>query len=453
MQMKKLIHSVYAMAMVALALTSCEDVPAPFDNGSSTNPSGAYIAPAGDGTAASPYNVTKALKLITDGTYTSSRVYVKGIVTGISDIDPTYGNATYELGAISDADTTLTVYRGYYFNGSKFTSTDDIAMGDTILLRGVLTIYNGTKEVTQGSSIITINGKDAYGNTVHIDSNSMTPKGEGTAESPYNVAKADSISSSLAADVPTGNVYVEGIIVGTPNIDTNYGNATFTISDDGSGVGEYTIYRSYYYGGAKYTSTDQLKTGDKVVLLGKLINFRGTTPEMNTGGRLISLNGVTVSDNTGGETGGETGGTSAGVTIEGTTVTAANPDLTAGTVTATLDLNTLGLANATDATTYTLSDGSTITFGAGTNPTNGPKYYTATKGVRLYANNTISFAGKAKIAKIIFTCDSYNGTDYVGNSTATVTFDGNNATYTNTFAENKGGVQLRVKTVTVVYAQ
>jgi hypothetical protein len=127
--------------------------------------------------------------------------------------------------------------------------------------------------------------------------------------------------------------------------------------------------------------------------------------------------------------------------------------VTAGTVTATIDLNTIGQENATDATTYSLSDGSTITFSAGTNPTNAPKFYTATKGVRLYANNTISFAGKAKIAKIIFTCDSYNGTDYVGNSTATVTFDGNNATYTNTFAENKGGVQLRVKTVTVVYAQ
>jgi hypothetical protein len=410
------------------------------------------LAPAGDGTAAFAYNVTKALKLITGRHLYHSRVYVKGIVTGISDIDPTYGNATYELGAISNADTTLTVYRGYYFNGSKFTSTDDIAMGDTILLRGALTIYNGTKEVTQGSSIITINGKDAYGNTVHIDSNSMTPKGEGTAESPYNVAKADSISSSLVADVPTGNVYVEGIIVGTPNIDTKYGNATFTISDDGSGVGEYTIYRSYYYGGAKYTSTDQLKAGDKVVLLGKLINFRGTTPEMNTGGRLISLNGVTVSDNTGGETGGETGGTTVTPTFSGTTLTAVKPDVTAGTVTATIDLNTIGQENNTDATTYTLSDGSTITFGAGTN-TATPKFFTATKGVRLYANNTITFAGKTQIAKIIFTCDSYNGTDYVGNSTATVTFDGNNATYVNANSANSGGVQLRVQTITVVYAQ
>lgn len=134
-------------------------------------------------------------------------------------------------------------------------------------------------------------------------------------------------------------------------------------------------------------------------------------------------------------------------------MTAVNAGVTAGTTTVTLDLNTLGLENAVDATTYTLSDGSTITFGAGSNPTNSPKFYTATKSVRLYANNTITFAGKAKIAKIIFTCDSYNGTDYVGNSTATITFDGNNATYINAYSANSGGVQLRVQTVTIVYAQ
>lgn len=437
--------------MVALTFSACEDVPAPFNLDYNETPAEPTAEPAGEGTAASPYNVAKALDIITAGTYTSDKVYVTGIVTKIDNIDTSYGNATYYLGDTKTATTTLEIYRGYYYNGDKFTTGNEFAVGDTLVVYGVLTNYNGTKEMTQGGQIISINGKT--GGSTTGGGSTVAPAGEGTADSPYNVAKALSITTALAADTPTEEVYVAGTIVGTPNIDTTYGNATFFISDDGTENGKFTIYRSYYFNGDKYTSTSQLKAGDKVVLFGKLINFKGNTPEMNTGGKLISLNGQTSGGNTGGETGGETGGTTSSITIEGTTVTAVNAGVTAGTVTATIDLNTIGQENATDATTYSLSDGSTITFSAGTNPTNAPKFYTATKGVRLYANNTISFAGKAKIAKIIFTCDSYNGTDYVGNSTATVTFDGNNATYTNTFAENKGGVQLRVKTVTVVYAQ
>ena len=445
--MKKFIQSALAIAMVALTFSACEDVPAPFDLNYNETPAEPAAEPAGEGTAASPYNVAKALDIITAGTYTSDKVYVTGIVTKIDNIDTSYGNATYYLGDTKTATTTLEIYRGYYYNGDKFTTGNEFAVGDTLVVYGVLINYNGTKEMTQGGQIISINGKT--GGSTTGGGSTVAPAGEGTADSPYNVAKALSITTALAADTPTEEVYVAGTIVGTPNIDTTYGNATFFISDDGTENGKFTIYRSYYFNGDKYSSTSQLKAGDKVVLLGKLINFKGNTPEMNTGGKLISLNGQTG----GGNTGGETGGTSSGLTVEGTTVTAVNAGVTAGTVTATIDLNTIGQENATDATTYSLSDGSTITFGAGTNPTNGPKYYTATKGVRLYANNTITFAGKAKIAKIIFTCDSYNGTDYVGNSTATITFDGNNATYVNAYSANSGGVQLRVKTVTVVYAQ
>ncbi len=447
--MKKFIQSALAIAMVALTFSACEDVPAPFDLNYNETPAEPAAEPAGEGTAASPYNVAKALDIITAGTYTSDKVYVTGIVTKIDNIDTSYGNATYYLGDTKTATTTLEIYRGYYYNGDKFTTGNEFAVGDTLVVYGVLTNYNGTKEMTQGGQIISINGKtsgsDTGGNT---GGSTVAPAGEGTAESPYNVAKALSTTTALAADTPTEEVYVAGTIVSTPNIDTTYGNATFFISDDGTENGKFTIYRSYYFNGDKYTSTSQLKAGDKVVLLGKLINFKGNTPEMNTGGKLISLNGQT----SGGSTGGETGGTSSGLTIEGTTVTAVKANVTAGTVTATIDLNTIGQENNTDATTYTLSDGSTITFGAGTN-TATPKFFTATKGVRLYANNTITIAGKAQIAKIIFTCDSYNGTDYVGNSTATVTFDGNNATYVNAYSANSGGVQLRVQTITVVYAQ
>ena len=52
------------------------------------------------------------------------------------------------------------------------------------------------------------------------------------------------------------------------------------------------------------------------------------------------------------------------------------------------------------------------------------------------------------------TCDSYNGTNYVGNATATIEFSDKTATYTNLYTESTGGgVQLRVKTIKIVYAE
>ncbi|MBM6993501.1 MAG: hypothetical protein I3J02_09600 [Prevotella sp.] len=445
--MKKIIKSALALAMVAMMFISCEDVPAPFDTSYKESSTETTVEPAGEGTLASPYNVAKSLEIITAGTYTSDKVYVKGVVTAIDNIDTSYGNATYYLGDTGTSTTTLEIYRGYYYSGNKFTKGDEFAVGDTIVVLGVLTNYNGTKEVTQGSQIVSINGQTNDSSTGGSTGGSTaTPSGEGTEASPYNVAKAQSIIE--AGTYTSDNVYVAGTVVGTPSLSTKYNSATYYISDDGTENGKLYVYGGKYFNGDNFTADNLLKAGDKVVILGKLTNYNGTY-EITSNSQIVSLNGQT-SGSTGGDTGGQTSGN---VTIDGTTVTAVNAGVTAGTTTATIDLNTVGQDNATDATTYSLSDGSTLTFAAGTNPTNGPKFYTATKGVRLYANNTITFAGKAKIAKIVFTCDSYNGTDYVGNSTQTVVFDGNNATYTNTYSANSGGVQLRVQTITIYYAQ
>ena len=52
------------------------------------------------------------------------------------------------------------------------------------------------------------------------------------------------------------------------------------------------------------------------------------------------------------------------------------------------------------------------------------------------------------------TCDSYNGINDVGNATATIGFSGTTATDTNLYTEaTGGGVQLRVKTIKIVYAE
>ncbi len=189
----------------------------------------------------------------------------------------------------------------------------------------------------------------------------------------------------------------------------------------------------------------------------KYVSSYGTTPESSSNSAYIyTLNGSTEgtsngsSDDTSDDT--SDSATTAGVNISGTTVTLVNGDVTAGSTSVTLDLNDLDLDNEAEATTYSFDDGTTVTFDIGSG-SNTPKYYTGTKGIRVYANNTVTISASQTIATIVFTCDTYNSTAMVGNDDATVAFDGNSATYTNVWTGSGGGTQLRVQTITVTYAE
>lgn len=119
--------------------------------------------------------------------------------------------------------------------------------------------------------------------------------------------------------------------------------------------------------------------------------------------------------------------------------------------TATFVVEKLGLENAKEVTELALSDGTKLTFGAddGTKKT---AYYASQKSIRMYKNNTMHIAGKSKIAKIVFTCDSKAT---VGNATATLSFNGNNIDYKNVFdeASGKGNVQFQFTKIAITYAK
>ena len=119
--------------------------------------------------------------------------------------------------------------------------------------------------------------------------------------------------------------------------------------------------------------------------------------------------------------------------------------------TATFEVKDMGLENGKEVTELVLSDGTKLTFGAdeGTKKT---AYYASQKSIRMYKNNTMHIAGKSKIAKIVFTCDSKAT---VGNTTATLSFNGNNIDYKNVFdeASGKGNVQFQFTKIAITYAK
>ena len=133
-----------------------------------------------------------------------------------------------------------------------------------------------------------------------------TPSGDGTLANPFNCAGANEYTSGLAADTESpNNVYIKGKVVSIKEEFGSFGNASFYISDDGTANNQFYVFRCLYLGNKKWTSGDtQIKVGDEVVICGKVVNYKGNTPETVTNKAYIySLNG------TGGSTGGgETGG-------------------------------------------------------------------------------------------------------------------------------------------------
>ena len=136
----------------------------------------------------------------------------------------------------------------------------------------------------------------------------FNPTGAGTKEDPYTTADGIAYAKSLNMKESTNSVFIKGKVVAvTEEFTTQYGNGTFTISDDGTSAnGVFTCFRVLYLGNKKFASGDtQIKVGDDVVIYGKVVNYKGNTPEtvQNTA-FLYSLNGVDRGGEGGG--GGET---------------------------------------------------------------------------------------------------------------------------------------------------
>ena len=135
-------------------------------------------------------------------------------------------------------------------------------------------------------------------------------EGSGTQDDPYTVAGALAYVSGLAADVESAqDVYIKGRIatISEPYA-SQFGNASFFIKDE-DGEATFQVYRAKYLGNRAWKSGDtQIAEGDEVVVCGKVVNFKGNTPETAANKAfLYSLNGKSEGGGSGGG-----GGTPAG---------------------------------------------------------------------------------------------------------------------------------------------
>ena len=451
-------------AMAAFTFSSCEDVPEPYTMPTKPETGGTTEGVAkGTGTAADPYNsvaVANYCKTLEAGVESDKEVYIKGKVVSIKEqFSTSFGNGSFYI-ADDETSEKFYIFRSLYLGNRKWTTNDpELKEGDEVVVCAKVMNYMGNtpETVANKTYLVSLNGKTAGGTTPDTPT-AGEAKGDGTAANPFNSVAAQKYTAALEAGVVTDKeFYIKGKVQSIKNqFSAAFGNGSFYIADDANST-QFYIFRIYYFGGEKWKEGDMtLKEGDEIVVCAKLVNYMGNTPETNQGGKLISVNGKTS-----GEGGGtpdtpskpDTPATGEGLTIDGTTVTLSNAAATTTGASVELNLNAAGLVNQAAVETVKFSDGSTVTFDAN-GQENGPKFYTNTKGVRVYANNKLIFKGIKKIKQIVMTCDSYNGINYVGNATATIEFSDKTATYTNLYTESTGGgVQLRVKTIKIIYAE
>ena len=138
------------------------------------------------------------------------------------------------------------------------------------------------------------------------DVETFTPEGSGTLADPFNVQGVLEYVTALGADVQSDkDVYVKGYITTIKEqYSAQYGNAQFTISDSKEGGNTFTFYRGLYLGNKKWAEGDAtISEGDEVIVCGKVVNYKGSTPEtVQNAAYLYSLNGKTEGGGGGGDT-------------------------------------------------------------------------------------------------------------------------------------------------------
>ena len=300
--MKKIIYSMLMLAATAFALTSCEDVPAPYDTPTSADSESSTESNAsGDGSLENPFNSAAANELgetLSSGSSTDDYYYIQGIVYSISEeFSSSYGNATFYISADGTSTDKFYCYRVYYLNNQKWTDSDpQIEIGDSVIVYAKIMNYSGTIETAQSYGYIYYHN-GTTGTAASESTGEAT--GSGTVDDPYNCVAANEIGSSLSTGSTSDDYYyIKGTIVSiTESFTSSYGNATFYISDDGTSTDQFYCYRIYYFNNQSWTTGDtQIAVGDEVVVYAKIMNYYGTPETALYYGYLYSLNGATGSD-------------------------------------------------------------------------------------------------------------------------------------------------------------
>ena len=133
----------------------------------------------------------------------------------------------------------------------------------------------------------------------------VTPTGSGTADDPFNIAGIIEATKDLASGQTTEkDYYAKGYVESTDKFNDKYGSISYYLCDDKDGkTKKFYVYSGQGLGNKSFTSLNDLKAGDEVIVCGKVTNYNGTI-EFQSQNYIVELNGQKEGGGSG--TGGDT---------------------------------------------------------------------------------------------------------------------------------------------------
>ena len=332
-----------------------------------------YVVFEHAGTQVDPYTVSDA-KLAVDNNVSKTGVYATGIVSRIyTAYNSSYHNISFYFSA--DGSTSSQEVEAYRCKDDENDDlVSDVAVGDTVIVSGDLTLYGSTYEFIEGCKLVSLShpvitttfdvtfdsnggsenpsalevgdglrfefpspgtktnylfsGWSSDSGTTFYQAGETSPivdndieyvaywQTEGTPETPYNITQA---LSAIAAHKGIKSACVSGRISQVSEL--NNGALTYYISADGTTTNQFEVYKGKGLEGASFSSTNDLTVGWAVTVQGNLINYQGTN-EFESNSRILSLVATySVTYDANGSTGGTIPTDSNSPYANGTTVT------------------------------------------------------------------------------------------------------------------------------------
>ncbi|MBR1521488.1 MAG: chitobiase/beta-hexosaminidase C-terminal domain-containing protein [Bacteroidaceae bacterium] len=202
---------------------------------------------------------------------------IKGSASANTIAAPTF---SLESGTYNEAQQlTITAPEGY---GIIYTTDDSTPVegNGTYVEENTVTI---TLSETTTVKAITVDNDDP-------DNCSSVKSATYTIITAYNTAETALTVTEALAFIAKGegldrNVYTKGTICKIDELSTSFGNATYYIANETDTL---EVYRGYGLNNEKFTAADDIAVGDVVIVCGKLVLFKDTTPEYTTGSYIVS---------------------------------------------------------------------------------------------------------------------------------------------------------------------
>ena len=210
---------------------------------------------------------------VTESTTVHVTATVSEIASSAYDVAVTVAAKTLVSIALSyDA---VEVYQGLELPKPTVTATYSEGDPEDVTAQAIFTGYDAS---TTGDQEITV--------TYTFGGHDETANYTVTVNPIFNVELAASVARNLIVNVvgnteSTDDMIVRGKVSYINNASSNA--QTYWISDDGTRTNEVEIFKGKYLSGADFTSANQLRVGDEVVVIGKVINYNNSTPEFANG--------------------------------------------------------------------------------------------------------------------------------------------------------------------------